>query len=193
MTAPYLQAPYPDRRIASIAATVFILDQFTKLLVLKWLSYGDEKTVVPGFFRLTHVVNTGAAWSMFTGNNGVLAIVALVAFVALYFARHHFGADLPLGQLALGLIFGGIAGNFVDRILPGRHHVIDFLSFYHNFKSGREYDFPAFNVADSAICTGVALVFLLNWKRDMPPEIPPATPPQTPPENHHPAAHTPQP
>jgi signal peptidase II len=166
----------PNRRITYIAAAVFVLDQFTKFLVLKCLSYADEKTIIPGLFRLIHVVNTGAAWSLFSGNNGLLALVALVAFVALYFSRHHFGADLPLGQVALGLIFGGIAGNFLDRVLPGRHHVIDFLSFYLNF-GGREHAFPAFNVADSAICTGVGLVFLLNWKRETPPENKPAAPP----------------
>jgi signal peptidase II len=164
-----MTAPYPNRRIAFIAAVIFILDQFTKLLVLRHLNYADEKTILPGFFRIIHVVNTGAAWSMFSGNNGLLALVAMVALVALFFSRHHFGADLFLGQFALGLIFGGIAGNLLDRILPGRHHVIDFLSFYIN-AGGREHDFPAFNVADSAICTGVALVFLLNWKRETPPE-----------------------
>jgi signal peptidase II len=164
-----------NRRIALLAAVIFGLDQATKLLVLKSLGYADEKVILPGCFRLIHVVNTGAAWSLFTGNNGVLALVAFAALIALYFSRHHFGAHRPLGQVALGLIFGGIAGNFLDRVLPGRHHVIDFLSFYLNF-GGREHAFPAFNVADSAICTGVGLVFLLNWKREAPAADKPAAP-----------------
>jgi len=158
----------PNRRIAAIAAAVFMLDQFTKWAVLKYLDFADEKIVVPGFFKLVHWVNTGAAWSLFTGNNSILALVALAALVVLYFSRHHFGAGAPLGQLALGLIFGGICGNLFDRLLPSRQHVVDFLYFFVQ-TSGREHAFPAFNLADSGICIGVGLIFLLNWKNEPPP------------------------
>jgi signal peptidase II len=64
----------------------------------------------------------------------------------------------------LGLIFGGIAGNLVDRLIY--RHVIDFLRFYLIRRSGEELGFPAFNVADSAICIGVGLLVLLSWKRE---------------------------
>jgi signal peptidase II len=157
----------PNRRIAALAAVVFALDQFTKWLVLRSIPEYDERVVIPGFFNLAHRVNTGAAWSLFTGNNALLATVALVALVALYLSRHHFSAHRLLGQFAFGLIFGGIIGNLTDRLLPSRHAVVDFLHFYLQRRgSYTPLDFPAFNVADSAICTGVALIFLINWKNE---------------------------
>ena len=155
----------PNARIALLALCVLVCDQLTKWLVLRHFYLDEEITVIPGFFNLTLRSNTGAAWSMFTGNNAVLATVALVALVVLYKTRHHFSAHRILGQLAFGLIFGGIVGNLTDRLMPGRHAVVDFLHFYMARRGTTDiYDFPAFNVADSAICTGVALIFLINWK-----------------------------
>ena len=155
----------PNRRIAILALCVLVCDQISKWLVLQHIYPNDEITVIPGFFNLTHRANTGAAWSMFTGSNAVLAAVALAALVVLYLTRHHFSAHRLLGQFAFGLIFGGILGNLTDRLLPGRHAVVDFLHFYMARRGTAEiFDFPAFNVADSAICTGVALIFLINWK-----------------------------
>ncbi len=156
-----------NRRIVFIALSVLLLDQVTKGLVLRRLAYAQEKVVIPGFFKFVHVVNTGAAWSMFTNNNKPLAIVAIVALVLLFLARRHFGVHTLMGRVALGLILGGICGNLVDRLLPTRHHVIDFLYFFHNWPDGNErWGFPAFNIADSAICVGVGLMFLLSWKKD---------------------------
>ena len=143
---------------------IFLIDQLTKLLVLKYIEYGKEIEIVPGFFRLVHWANTGAAWSWFRGNNRILAVVALAALVILFLTRHHFELHTLGGQVSLGLIFGGILGNLTDRIL--RHHVIDFLYFYVNRRDGSEAGFPAFNVADSAICTGVGLLFLLSWRSE---------------------------
>jgi signal peptidase II len=152
------------------------LDQITKALVLRFLPrvQVDEISVIPGFFKLVHFQNTGAAWSLFSGNNKYLAIVAVVALVILFFARHHFDSRSITGQFALGLIFSGITGNLIDRVRFGC--VIDFLFFYLQ-RADREISFPAFNVADSAICTGVGLIFLLSWKNDRAPksaEPPPA-------------------
>src|SRR2546421_4171734 len=154
----------PNRRIAIIALLVVTLDQLTKLLVLRYLDYEKEKVVVEGFFKFVHWTNTGAAWSLFRGNNHLLAIVALVALVVLFFSRHHFDSRTLLGQFAFGLIFGGIVGNLIDRLRVG--HVIDFIYFYLQQRGGGEIGFPAFNVADSAICTGVGLVFLITWKSE---------------------------
>jgi len=156
-----------NRRIATLALCVLVCDQITKWFVLRCLLPGDERPIIPGFFNLTYRVNTGAAWSMFTGNNAVLASVALTALVVLYLTRHHFSAHRLLGQFAFGLIFGGILGNLTDRLLPDRRAVVDFLHFYMARRGTADiFDFPAFNVADSAICSGVALVFLLNWKEE---------------------------
>jgi len=154
----------PNRRIGVVALLVVGIDQLTKFLVLRWLGYAQEKVVVTGFFKFVHWVNTGAAWSLFRGNNELLAAIALVALVVLFFSRHHFDSRTLLGQVAFGLIFGGIVGNLVDRLF--RQHVIDFLYFFLQQRGGTEIGFPAFNVADSAICTGVALVFLVTWRNE---------------------------
>lgn len=154
----------PNRRIALIALGIVILDQFTKGLVLRLLGYAQEKIIVDGFFKFVHWQNTGAAWSLFRGNNYLLAGVALLALVVLFLSRHHFESRTVLGQVAFGLIFGGIVGNLIDRLYRG--HVIDFLYFYVQQRGGGDIGFPAFNVADSAICTGVGLIFLITWKNE---------------------------
>ncbi|MBP9900414.1 MAG: signal peptidase II [Verrucomicrobiota bacterium] len=154
----------PNRRIAVMAAMVFTLDQLTKYIVLQFLGQGQERVIVDGFFKFVHWGNTGAAWSMFRGNNELLAIVALLALVVLFLARNHFDTRTRLGQLAFGMILGGIAGNLTDRLLPSRHQVIDFIYFYLKRPGGDEIGFPAFNIADSGICIGVALVFWVTWR-----------------------------
>lgn len=154
-----------NKRVAILAAAIVVFDQLTKFLVLKTLSYGyGEKVIIDGFFKFVHWGNTGAAWSMFHGNNELLAIVSLVALLALFVFRHHFDMRSLLGQISLGLIFGGIVGNLIDRLF--RNHVIDFVYFYLQQRDGREIGFPAFNVADTAICTGVGLLFLLSWRNE---------------------------
>src|SRR5271154_5765904 len=154
-----------NRRIAALALFILALDQFSKWLVLHLLEPGDEQIVIPGFFKFVHWGNTGAAWSLFRGNNNALA-----ALVALFFSRHHFNAHTLTGQIAFGLIFGGIAGNLTDRLLPGRHAVVDFIYFYLQQRNGNEIGFPAFNIADSAICTGVGLIFLMTWRNEHAPK-----------------------
>jgi signal peptidase II len=159
------------RRIFALALFIFALDQLTKWFVLQCIPAGDEIIVVPGFFNLVHRDNTGAAWSLFTGNNALLALIAGVALVALFLARRQFHSHTLLGQLAFGLIFGGIIGNLTDRLLPARHAVVDFLYFYLQPRGQVEpLSFPAFNVADSAICTGVTLIFLITWKHEHSPK-----------------------
>jgi signal peptidase II len=160
-----------NRRIASLAFVILALDQFTKWLVLNTLDPGDEKVLINGFFKFVHWNNTGAAWSRFTGYNNTLALVAFVALLVLavmFLTRHHTLAS----QIAFGLIVGGIAGNLTDRILPGRHAVVDFIYFYMQQRGGNEIGFPAFNVADTAICTGVGLIILINWKNEPVPKKP---------------------
>lgn len=156
----------PHRRIAVFALLVYVLDQVTKWLVLRTLPEGSERVIIDGFFRFVHWGNTGAAWSLLKGNNDLLAIIALVALLVLFLSRHHFESQTLPGQIAFGMIFGGIVGNLTDRLLPSRQHVIDFLYFYLNRPDGGEIGFPAFNVADSAICVGVALVFYVTWSAD---------------------------
>jgi len=153
-----------NRLMALLALVVFVLDQSTKLLVLHVLGLSQERMVVPGFFKFVHWENTGAAWSLFHDRNDLLAVVSGLALIGLFVWRRHFYIHLPLGQLSLGLIFGGIAGNLFDRL--HYHQVIDFLRFYLDRHSGQEIGFPAFNIADSAICIGVGLLILVSWKHE---------------------------
>lgn len=152
-------------RIGLIALAVLFLDQLTKAIVLQYLDFATEKVILAGFFKFVHWQNTGAAWSLFRDRNGLLAIVALVAVVVLFLSRRHFDYHTRMGQVALGFMFGGIVGNLVDRVFRG--HVIDFVYFYLERRGGTggEIGFPAFNVADASICTGVGLLFLMSWRQ----------------------------
>jgi signal peptidase II len=150
-----------NAKILFVALLTLALDQLTKWVVIQKLPFnGEPVAVVDGFFELVHFGNTGAAWSLFSGQNFWLALFSLVALIFLWVSRRHFGAEAALGQLALGLILGGVVGNLVDRVV--HHHVVDFLQFYIPFP------FPAFNVADSGICTGVGLMFVQSFQTPKP-------------------------
>jgi signal peptidase II len=154
----------PTKRMVLVAGLVLALDQFTKLLVMWLLGYGQQWVVLDGFFKFVCWGNTGAAWSLFYGKNKLLAVVAFLALIGLYLNRRHFDFHTVGGQFALGLISGGILGNLVDRVRV--HSVIDFIYFFILPRGGGEIGFPAFNIADTAICTGVMIVFLLAWRND---------------------------
>ena len=146
------------RLLLILAAGIFIADQITKIWIIERLplgSYGPVHsiTIIPYFFYLVHVGNTGAAWSMLTGKSTLLAFIAIATLVGIYFWRRELALRDRLGQFAFGLLCGGIIGNLVDRLLHG--HVVDFLDFHFG-----SYIYPTFNVADSAICVGV---FFYIW------------------------------
>lgn len=145
--------------VVLIAATIAVLDQFTKWLVVRGIGPEETRVVIAGFFELVNWGNTGAAWGMFKDYNLVLIVVSVLALLALYFFRHSLQLHRRGSHVALGLIAGGIIGNLIDRVRV--HHVVDFLYFY----IGR-YHWPAFNVADSAICVGVGLYVILSWRND---------------------------
>ena len=133
------------------AVFVLFLDQGTKAWVRHAMALHEVREVIPGFFNLRHVLNDGAAWSMLSGARWPLAAVSAIALVALFcFRRDVLGLGRRLGPWIFALLCGGIAGNFVDRLLLGQ--VVDFLDFVFG-----TYHYPTFNVADSAICVGVFL------------------------------------
>ena len=150
----------PKLRVALIASLVsFTLDQITKIAIDANLSYADRIPVIEGFFYITHVRNTGAAFGLFSDGPQAIRLtffvsVSVVAVgIIISFFRKLSPGD-KLAALALGLILGGALGNLVDRIF--RHEVVDFL----HFRLWRGYSWPDFNVADSAIVIGVALLLL---------------------------------
>lgn len=136
-----------------LSLAIAILDQATKYVVQARFYYGESLPVIRGFFNLTYVRNTGAAWGMLGGWNLWLAFLSVVILGALLIFRRSFLVDCRLHRVALGLMTGGIVGNLVDRLRL--QYVVDFMDF--RFGS---YAFPAFNVADSAICIGVAIYAL---------------------------------
>ncbi len=158
-------------RIALVAAVIYLADQATKMAVMKLLRLTDQYILVDGFFKFVHWGNTGAAWSMFRGNNALLAFISFLALLVLLFNRRQFESGTLPGQIALGLIVGGILGNLTDRLRFG--YVVDFLYFHLYRRGGGEIGFPAFNVADSAICTGVGLLFIVTWVNETKAKAPP--------------------
>jgi signal peptidase II len=145
--------------VALIAVSVAVLDQLTKWLVVRFIGSEESRVIINGFFSLVNWSNTGAAWGMFQNYNLVLAVISLLTVLALYLFRRSFPLSRWGSRIAFGLIVGGIIGNLIDRIRVG--YVIDFLFFYIG-----QYHWPAFNVADSAICVGVGLYIILSWRND---------------------------
>ncbi len=133
-------------------------DQLSKALVRQYIPPHDTLEIIPGLLNLTHVLNTGAAFGLLNAADfpfkslviGVLAIGALVA-IAIYALS--FGADTTLGRYALALTLAGAIGNLIDRATTGA--VVDFVDVYWG-----GWHFWAFNVADSAITIGAALLIL---------------------------------
>jgi signal peptidase II len=147
------------RRVVLIAGLIALADQLTKWLVLRLVDPEYPVAVINGLFRLVNWGNTGAAWGMFKDWNIQLGVFSVLIVIALYLFRHSFGIHLVGCQVALGLIVGGIAGNSIDRFWHG--YVVDFLDFFVG-----EHHWPAFNVADSAICCGVVLYIIASYCAD---------------------------
>lgn len=153
---PRLQRLLGYRLLLGLAFAIFVADQLTKLWIARLLPFGvfgesmGGIRVIKGFFYLAHVGNTGAAWSMFSGQGVMLAALAGATLFAIYFWREALGLRDRYAQVCFGLLCGGIVGNLVDRVVHG--HVIDFI----DLRFGT-YIYPTFNVADSGICVGVIL------------------------------------
>jgi signal peptidase II len=148
------------RYLIFLGLPLFALDQFTKWLVRQNIPYGAEVPIIPGFFSLVHASNTGAAFSMFTGNNFFFIGLAVAALGVIAFLLIRDSPSRKTGErlshltkISFGLLASGILGNLTDRIFRGA--VTDFLHFYIN-----EYAWPSFNVADSCICIAAGLLIL---------------------------------
>ena len=147
------------RRIVPIAVLIALLDQVTKLWVLRWLDPDLPVPVVDGYFWLVNWGNSGAAWGLFPNSNLILATISVVTLGVIAIFHRSFQIHRLGNKIALGLIAGGILGNVVDRFHHG--HVVDFLDF-----AFRGHHWPAFNVADSSICVGVGIYLIVTWRDD---------------------------
>ncbi|MFJ9451294.1 MULTISPECIES: signal peptidase II [unclassified Herbaspirillum] len=143
-----------------ISLIVLLLDQLSKITILKLFHYGESRPIT-GFFNLVLVYNKGAAFSFLAAESGwqrhlFTAIGIAAAIYIIYLLRKHAGQRMFCWALAL--ILGGAVGNVIDRILYG--HVIDFLDVFIG-----NWHWPAFNIADSAICVGAVLFVLDELRR----------------------------
>jgi signal peptidase II len=151
-------SPVRDVGLATLVAGLIAADQGVKALVRTKLDLYESVAVIPGFFDLTRVHNTGAAFGLLSGVDlpfkaAILAVVALVALIGVSF----YARDLPRSQwiarAGLAFIVAGAAGNLIDRVTAG--YVLDFVDVYWN-----DWHFWAFNVADASITAGVGLMLL---------------------------------
>ena len=141
-----------------IAAVVIAADRLTKRWVGAHLGLGQVIVVIPKVFRITHVLNTGAAFSMFENMNehtvrNLLVVFSIVAVVVVLVLLWKLGRTFTMTSVALALILGGAMGNLYDRVMYS--HVVDFLEVHIV-----HYHWPDFNVADSAIVVGACLLLL---------------------------------
>ncbi len=144
-----------------LAGLVLLLDQISKLAVVDQLTAYVDVIAVTGFFNLVHVHNTGAAFSLFANQPGwqrsfFVGVAVIASAVILYLLRKTQGRRTF--SIALVLILGGAIGNVIDRILYG--HVIDFLDVYVG-----TWHWPAFNIADSAITLGAAMLIIDSMRK----------------------------
>ena len=142
--------------ILFLSLPLYALDQLTKQLVLRSLNPYDARIVVPDFFSLVNVTNTGAAFGSFKGNNTFFVVISVVALVVVTFLLVRHRRSDPWRDVSLALLLAGILGNLTDRLFYG--HVIDFLLFNLHIRYADPW--PAFNVADSCISIAVVLFII---------------------------------
>lgn len=145
-----------------LAALVFLGDQLSKAWIVHkfppntYFPSEGSLVIIPDFFHIVHLGNTGAAWGIFQGMGPWLGLLALAALAAIFIFRRYLHLDLPAVQLSFGLLCGGIAGNLIDRVRHG--YVIDFLDFHFG-----SFTWPAFNIADAGIVVGVGIYLLCSF------------------------------
>ncbi|MGN8645085.1 signal peptidase II [Gracilibacillus sp. HCP3S3_G5_1] len=140
-------------RVYAVALAVIMVDQLTKWLVVTNMEIGERITVIESFFYLTSHRNSGAAWGILQGQMTFFYIITLIVVAFIIYYIQKFGKESKWLRLALALVLGGAIGNFIDRLF--RQEVVDFFDVYIG-----AYDYPIFNIADSALVVGVILIFI---------------------------------
>ena len=150
------------RTLAIVSSAILVLDQVTKLYVDANFRLHESVPVIDGLFSLTYVRNKGAAFGILADSAVRIPFfitVSIVAMLGILWYIRRIRNDQKLAVFSLSLVFAGAVGYLIDRIRLGE--VIDFLDVY-----WQSYHWPAFNVADSAICVGVTLLFIDMWRED---------------------------
>ena len=150
--------------LLGVIVPLYLLDQASKWWIVTEFAPYEQRTVIPNFFDLCHFMNTGAAFSIGTGNNTFFIILSVLVFIALLiFYRRGAFSDRP-STWGVALLMAGILGNLTDRIVHG--HVVDFLLFDLHIRWANPW--PAFNVADSCICIAVVCFMIASFLPDRP-------------------------
>ena len=144
-----------------ISLPLYALDQLSKQLVLRLIRPYEARIIVPDFFSLVNVTNTGAAFGSFKGNNTFFIVVSITALVVVTVLLVRARPGDAWRDLSLALLLAGILGNLTDRLLYG--HVIDFLLFNLHIRYADPW--PAFNVADSCISIAVVLFIIHSFRK----------------------------
>ena len=144
-----------------LSLPLYALDQWTKQLVLRFISPDEPRIVISNFFHLVNVTNTGAAFGSFKNNNTFFIAISAIAFLVVLALLVQRRPPDVWRDASLALLLAGILGNLTDRLLYG--HVIDFLLF--DLHIPYAHPWPAFNVADSCISIAVTLFVIHSfWK-----------------------------
>ncbi len=142
-----------------VTILILLIDYVSKWVAREKLILNFPVEIIPGYLRLSYWENSGVAFGLFNSLSStwkpyILAAMAIIAVIAIIWYSLHMPADRKMLQMALAIMAGGILGNFVDRILRG--YVVDFIDFHiHDI-----FAWPTFNVADSAITIGIALLLI---------------------------------
>jgi len=137
-----------NKKISIILIIILLIDQVTKSLANIYLI--DGITIINNFLKLQYVTNTGAAWSILSGQQFILVLISLILLILLFIYGRTFKNN-KRNNIALAMLYSGILGNFIDRLFHG--YVVDFIDI-----KIFNYDFPVFNVADIAIVLGTILL-----------------------------------
>ncbi len=164
------------RLLLYLSLPLFVLDQLTKLWIV--INFPDPRIspsrvieVIPDFFNLVRVHNTGMAFGMFNGNpyaNWIFGAIGITAMTGILLLWKKGAFPDKMTQISAALLLSGILGNITDRALPGRGYVVDFLDFqlpfYDRIVPSSGGHFPSFNVADSCICIAAGLLIISAFR-----------------------------
>lgn len=139
------------KKILPISLLLVVIDQIVKILVINKMALQQSIIVINNFFNITYVKNTGAAWSILSGNVLLLIMISIIALGVIYYYLIK-GKELKkIDIVSYSMLIGGIIGNLIDRVVHG--YVIDYLDF-----KIFNYNFPIFNIADTLIVISIIII-----------------------------------
>ena len=147
------------KKLIPVSLICLVIDQVIKIIISCNLKIADSINIITNFFRITYLQNTGAAWSILSGNKIVLILITLIALFLIYYFLLKNKNLKNIEYILYGVLIGGILGNLIDRVRFG--YVIDYLDF--NFEN---YRYPVFNFADICIVVSIVIMVLLSIKDD---------------------------